>query len=44
MLSHIDFKDGEIIFDKPLWLTEKDFFGQDLLQVHYLKNYILNVG
>lgn len=50
MLENIDFKDGEITFDNLLWLTEKsfredkEFLGEDLLQVSYFNNYVLDVG
>ena len=50
MLSTINFKNGQITFDNLLWLTEQDFkeqknfFGQDLLQVLYFEKYILDVG
>lgn len=50
MLNAINFRNGQITFDNLLWLTEQDFkeqknfFGQDLLQVRYFEKYILDVG
>ena len=50
MLNAINFRNGQITFDNLLWLTEQDFkeqknfFGQDLLQVLYFEKYILDVG